>query len=486
MPAFQQIIAFTPFGIQPSEHLEATGGAPLDNPIGTGPFSLGAWNRGSDIVFEANDSYWGDPVPYDSLVFRWSAESPARVLELQSGNADFVSDLLKADAESVATDSNLQLLPTLNPNTFYLGIAANDLEGNPYEPFDDPMVRQALAMGIDRQRIVDNFNLEGSEVASHFTPCAIENGCEGEEWYEFDPEAARDLLADAGVEEGFETTIYFRAEARVYLPEPTAVANELAQQLSENLGWNVSAQVVESGEFIETATADVGYPLYMLGWGADYPHITNFLDFHFGEANPQFGTAHPEIYEPLVEASAISDPAEAAPLYEQANNAIKELVPVVPISHGTAASAASASLEGAASPNFGAPQFQFMNPGKDTLVYVQAGEPISLYCTDETDGESLAACQQVVEPLLGYDLEGNIIPKLATECTGNEDGTEWTCTLREGVTFHDGSDFDSGDVITSFGAGIDAANPLHVGNSGAFEYYSYLWDSLINPPPAEG
>ncbi len=144
-------------------------------------------------------------------------------------------------------------------------------------------------MGIDRQRIVDNFNLEGSEVASHFTPCAIENGCEGEEWYEFDPEAARDLLADAGVEEGFETTIYFRAEARVYLPEPTAVANELAQQLSENLGWNVSAQVVESGEFIETATADVGYPLYMLGWGADYPHITNFLDFHFGEANPQFG-----------------------------------------------------------------------------------------------------------------------------------------------------------------------------------------------------
>jgi ABC-type transport system substrate-binding protein len=159
---------------------------------------------------------------------------------------------------------------------------------------------------------------------------------------------------------------------------------------------------------------------------------------------------------------------------------------MVPIAHATAASAATASLEGAASPNFGAPQFQFMNPGKDTLVFVQAGEPISLYCTDETDGESLNACQQVIEALLGYDLEGNVIPKLATGCESNEDGTEWTCTLREGVTFHDGSEFDSGDVITSFGAGIDAANPLHVGNSGAFEYYSYLWDSLINPPPAEG
>jgi ABC-type transport system substrate-binding protein len=111
-----------------------------------------------------------------------------------------------------------------------------------------------------------------------------------------------------------------------------------------------------------------------------------------------------------------------------------------------------------------------------------------MYCSDETDGESLAACQQVVEPLLGYDLEGNVIPKLATECVSNEDGSEWTCTLREGVTFHDGSEFDSTDVVTSFAAGIDGASPLHVGNSGAFEYYGYLWDSLINPPPppAEG
>ncbi len=100
VPAFQQIIAFTPFGIQPSEHLEATGGAPLDNPIGTGPFSSAHGTGDSDIVFQANDSYWGDPSAFETLVFRWSAESPARVLELQSGNADYVTNLATADMPS--------------------------------------------------------------------------------------------------------------------------------------------------------------------------------------------------------------------------------------------------------------------------------------------------------------------------------------------------------------------------------------------------
>jgi ABC-type transport system substrate-binding protein len=154
----------------------------------------------------------------------------------------------------------------------------------------------------------------------------------------------------------------------------------------------------------------------------------------------------------------------------------------VPIAHGAAANAALASVEGAVTPVFGAPQFQTMNPGKDTLVFVQNAEPISLYCADETDGESLSACQPVVEGLLGYDLEGGVIPKLATECTSNADATVWTCNLREGVKFHDGSDFDANDVVASWAAGIDAENPYHVGNTGAFEYYTYLWTQLINAP----
>ncbi len=474
VPAFPQIMAFTPFGIQPAEHLEATGGAPLDNPIGTGPFVLDAWNRGDSVVFKANPDYWDGPPAFDTLVFRWATESAQRLIELQSGNVDMITNLATDDIEAVEADPNLQLLPIRNPNIFYLGMSTN------FTPFDDVRVRQAIAMGIDRQRIVDNFYPEGSEVASHFTPCSIPNGCQGEDWYEFDPDAARQLLAEAGYPDGFETTIYYRDVFRVYLPEPGAVANEIAAQLQANLGITAQVQVIESGEFIAESTAG-NYPMYLLGWGADYPHVTNFLDFHFGRTNPQFGAVHPEIYEPLEQAARIADPDEAAPLYEQANNAIKELVPMVPIAHGAAAGASVAGLEGADPwPVFGAPQFELMNPGKDTLVFMQNAEPISLYCADETDGESLSACQQVVEPLFQYDLEGNVVPALATACEPNEDSTVWTCTLRDGVKFHDGSDFDANDVVVSLGAAMDASSPLHVGNTGAFEYPTYLWNGLMN------
>ncbi|MEE9473486.1 MAG: ABC transporter substrate-binding protein, partial [Acidimicrobiia bacterium] len=58
-------------------------------------------------------------------------------------------------------------------------------------------------------------------------------------------------------------------------------------------------------------------------------------------------------------------------------------------------------------------------------------------------------------------------------------GTLWTCTLRSGVVFHDGSTFDANDVVATFSAGLDASNPLHVGNTGAWTYYEALWDRLI-------
>jgi ABC-type transport system substrate-binding protein len=117
---------------------------------------------------------------------------------------------------------------------------------------------------------------------------------------------------------------------------------------------------------------------------------------------------------------------------------------------------------------------------------MQGNEPISLFCADESDGESLRACGQVVEALYSYTIDGEVQPQLATECTSNEDLSVWTCSLREGVMFHDGTTFDANDVVASYSLGLDASSPLHVGNSGAFEYYDYLWGGLMNTPPPEG
>jgi peptide/nickel transport system substrate-binding protein len=479
-PAFPAKAAFTPFGIYPQEWLNTYANAAgqetlLSKPVGTGPFYLDTWARGESITFKAYGNYWGEKPAYETLVFRWATEGAQRLLELQSGTVDQITNLSPDDFDTVKGDSNLTFLPVANPNTLYLAMT------NTFEPFDNQMVRQAIAMGIDRQRVVDNFYPEGSEVASHFTPCSIANGCAGDSWYDFDPEAARQMLADAGYPDGFDTAIYYRDVFRGYLPEPGLVAVEFQTQLRDNLGINAEVVVMESGAFIDESTNGRLDGFYLLGWGADYPHVTNFLDFHFGQANPQFGTPFPEIYEVLVEASQIGDPDEAESLYVQANNAIRELIPMVPISHGASASAALNSVQNAHFRPFGAPLFARVNPGKDTFVFMQNAEPISLFCQDETDGESLAPCQQAVETLLGYAIDsGDVVPELATACTPNDDSTVWTCTLRQGVTFHDGTKLDANDVVASWAAGIDAKNPNHIGNTGAFEYYSYLWDSLMN------
>ena len=481
-PAFESKAAFTAFAVQPKEWIEAAmeNRQILEKPIGTGPYVLDSWKRGDSIIFKRFNDYWGEKAKTETLVFRWASEGAARLLELQSGTVDGIDNPSPDDFAVIRSDPNLQLIEREALNIFYLGMT------NTFEPFDKLEVRQAVAMGIDRQRIVDNFYPAGSSVASHFTPCSIPNGCVGEDWYEFNPEKARELLAKAGFPNGFKTKIFYRDVFRGYLPEPGLVATDIQAQLKQNLNIDAEIVVMESGAFIDESTSGRLNGFYLLGWGADYPHITNFLDFHFGRANPQFGKPFPEIYELLEQGARIADPDEATPIYEQANNKIKELVPMVPIAHGGSGVAYRADVVGGHASPLGNEYFAVMDPGgRSTFVWMQNAEPISLYCGDETDGESLRACEQVLESLLGYEVGGTEVkPALATECTPNEDLTEYTCKLRPNVKFHDGSAFDANDVVMSWVVAWDYKHPLHIGNTGSFEYFSYLW-GLMNAPAEE-
>ncbi|MGH2462456.1 MAG: ABC transporter substrate-binding protein [Candidatus Limnocylindria bacterium] len=480
-PAFLSKIAFTAFAIADTADLENN----MENhlilaaPNGTGPYSLTQWQRGIQLVLDKNPDYWGTNVGADQLVFRWSTESAARLLELQAGTVDGIDNPAPNDFATIEGDAALQLIDREALNTFYVGFNEN------YEPFDDVRVRQALAMGIDRQRIVDQFFPEGSVTASHFTPCAIPLGCEGDEWYEFDLEGARDLLAEAGLANGFSTVLNYRDVVRGYLPDPNIVAQDLQAQLSENLNIDVAIDVQESGTFLDNATAGALSGLYLLGWGADYPDPTNFLDYHFNNvANHQFGDIEPSVTEPLTTAGTTLDTEVRAAAYVEANNAIKETVPMVPISHGASATAWKADVTGAHASPLGNESFAHVTPGdRAQMVWMQNAEPIALYCADETDGETLRLCEQITEPLYVYEVGGVApIPALAENCAGNEDATSFTCTLRSGVTFHNGAAFDANDVVLSYAVQWDMAHPLHIGRTGSFEYFAGFFANFLNVP----
>ena len=480
-PAFLYKIALNAFAIYPKEWIEATSGAEfrtpegLEKPIGTGPYRVGEWKRGESITFIKNPDYWGyAPSPVESLVFRWSPDPAQRLQALQSGAIDGYDGVSANEIAAIKADPTLQLASRLGLNVFYIGLI------NTFAPFDNLKVRQAIAMGIDRQHIVDAFYPPGSEAASHFTPCSILYGCAGDAWYEFDVHAARTLLVQAGYAGGFQTKLFYRDVIRDYQPQVSKVAQDIQAQLKENLNINVESVPVESNAFIKGINSGRFDGLYLHGWSAAYPHITNFLDNRFSRNSLQFGSAFPEIYDNMIAGAQSSIPAEAEKYYMDANNAIRKFVPVIPIAHAGSAVAYRADVENPQVSPLAIEVFSYARPGnRNAFTWMQEAEPNSLFCADETDVESLRACAQVMEGLYAYEVNGTAIkPALATECLPDAEQTIWICTLRQGVSFHDGSELDSSDVVATFNMALNPGSPNHKGSTNLWETYDSLWDLM--------
>ena len=484
--AFLSKIAFSAFGINDADWLREkidpsqNENQPIVSEVnGTGPYKLVAWNRGSDVTMERFDGYWGEAAKTQTAILKWNTEAAQRLVELQAGQVDGIDNVGPTDFPTVEGDSNLKLVPRTGLNVFYIGF------NNKFAPFDNEQVRQAIAMGIDRARIVNTFYPPGSEVASHFTPCDIPNACVGPDWYEFDAAAAKQMLTDAGFDFSKTYPLSYRAAVRGYLPDPPVIATEIQAQLKTNLGIDVQLDLQDDTTYLDNADEGLLEGLHLLGWGADYPDMTNFLDYHFGAgASAQFGDKFPDITAALAEGAAGTSDAAREPAYATANELIKQHVPMIPVAHGGSGLAYRADVDGAHASPLSNEKFSVMAPGDRTqLVFSQNGEPGGLYCADETDGEALRACEQMIESLYAYETAGTAAePALAESCTPNTELTQWTCKLRAGVTFHNGATLDANDVVLTYAVQWDAAHELHKGRDGSFTYFSALFGGFLNPP----
>jgi peptide/nickel transport system substrate-binding protein len=324
----------------------------LSNPVGTGPFKFESWDRGNgEVTIVRNEDYWGEPALLDEIIFRTIPEGPTRRQALEAGEIDGYDFVDPADYETLEGEG-AQVLVRDPFNILYLGINGGNVEGTDANPaLQKPEVRQALAHAIDREGIVQSLLPEGAEVATNFMPPTVDGWAEDVTTYDYDPERARELLAEAG-EEDLTLRFYYPTDvSRPYLPDPAAMFQRISQNLEEvgitveptALQWNPDyLQAVQSGQ------ADV----HLLGWTGDYNDAYNFIGTFFAEdqndqASAEFGAfSEPEIFDALAEADAEPDPANRTELYQEANRLIMDYLPAVPISHSPPALVVAENVQG--------------------------------------------------------------------------------------------------------------------------------------------
>ena len=474
-PAFLSKVAFGSFGIQEEIFLNLYQGVSAkmsEDPNGTGPYKLKEWVRGDHLTLEVNPNYWGVPPRSKTITFRWANDPVERLRLLTNNKASGIDNVSPGNYEVVNSNPKLALYPRPPMGVAYLGM------NNTKPPFDNPEVRQAFAKAIDRRKIVEQYYPNGSRVADQFVPPSIKPGyTDNFRWYDYLPDLAKSELQAAGFDFNQEIVLPYRDVARSYMPRPDQVAKEIQAQLAK-IGVKIRLEV--RPDLLSTASAGEE-SLFLLGWGADYPDASNFYDFHFTGASKKFGTPYPELEAEIKTASSINDAAQRQSHYDTINQMVKDLVPVIPLAYGTSSLAFRADTQniviGPLNENF-----DEMSTPTDELVFVQSAEPLSLWCGDEIDGETLRICNLLYDPLLNFTYGGaEIRPGLAESWQTNSDLTEWTFTLRQGVKFsYSASLLDANDVVATYQALWDASSPNHKGNSGNFEYFAAFFGGFIN------
>ena len=326
---FLKNIAMSPFGIASPTAFEAAGDSFGDNPVGTGPFKFVEWKRNDSITVEKNADYWQEGLPkLDTIIFRAIPDNSARLNALMTGEIDLADGINPSDAATVESNADLQLIERPSMNIGYLGLT------NTRPPFDNKLVRQAVNYAIDKQAIVDAFFQGRAEVAVNPMPSTISGYNEEITGYEYNPEKAKELLAEAGYDGG-EIELWAMPVPRPYMPDGQKVAEAIQKNLSDvgipskivQFEWATYLEKAKNGE------ADA----FLLGWTGDNGDADNFiytlLDKDTIGSNNYAYYSNDEVHELLIAAQSEVNEEKRVELYKQAQEIIHEDAPWVPLAH---------------------------------------------------------------------------------------------------------------------------------------------------------
>ncbi|MUV36724.1 Periplasmic oligopeptide-binding protein [Lentibacillus sp. JNUCC-1] len=295
------------------------------HPAGTGPFKFKEWVPGDKVVITKNGDYWGEPAKLDTATFQVVSEQSTRLAQLDTGEADVADAIGPNNVSRMENTEGVHLLQEPSVSLSYIGFNVQK------EPFDDVKVRKAVSMAINKESIIEGvYNGVGIPAKGPLPPNVFgyDDSLDG---FDYDLEKAKELLAEAGYEDGFKTTIWTNDnEQRV----DTAIT--VQSQLKE-IGIEVQIEELEWGAYLER-TANGEHDMFVLGWvvgtmDADYGLYPLFHSDSLGGPGNRTFLQNEEIDELLAEARRETDSDKRKELYSQAQEKLIELSPMVYLTH---------------------------------------------------------------------------------------------------------------------------------------------------------
>ncbi len=337
---FLNNIAMAPFAIMSPEAIKTHGEDIFKNPVGTGPFKFVEWVKDDKIILEKNDEYWGEEAKLDQIIFRSIPDNSARLLELQSGSIDMMIGVSPDDAQIVEDDPELDLYLRPSMNIGYFSLNMNK------EPFDNIKVRKAINYAVDKQGIIDAFYGGLAESAKNPLPPSLWGYNDEIEPYEYNPEKAKELLAEAGYEDGFSMTLWAMPVARPYMPQPKEIATALQQQFA---AVNIDSEIVtmDWATYLDK-TREGEHDTCLLGWTGDNGDPDNFITvlLHSESSGNVSFYKNEEVDSKLMEAQSNPNKEERIALYKEVQQIIHDDAPWVPLVHSTPPIAAKKTVTG--------------------------------------------------------------------------------------------------------------------------------------------